>query len=418
MNKGDKKIRIGYHVNATGIGGSDLYLSQIVKNLDREKFEIIFFCKKEYPVQELYGANPDFKIIWFNDGDNLERSNEAATGKHGSNYRSDHSSRYNWKKLIPQGIRLGLGLMKDVEKYMRLLGKYELDIFHSNDGGPEPMLVAARKAGIPAVVASYCVLPDPDSHKRAGDSVRRFFEKRAVQSIDRAIVKTKATRDMWINRLGVPSEKFKIIYNGINPDRFNSQQNKVENRRSLNIDMHTKIVGVTARLHPMKGHRYLIEAIPIITQRIKDIQFWFVGDGDLKNDLIALTKKFHVEKHVRFLGYRTDIDKLTSVYDVAVLPSVTYETFGSSLIEAMSLGIPVVASDFSGIPEVVEDGETGLLVPPGDVQALADAILDILLDNNKSLRMGEAGRIRVKQLFTQERMLKETLDLYAEILHD
>ena len=110
--------------------------------------------------------------------------------------------------------------------------------------------------------------------------------------------------------------------------------------------------------------------------------------------------------------------KITQMYDIALLPSIAFETFGLVNLEAMACSKPVIASNFSGIPEVVKDRETGILVPPRDSEALADAIIELLNDPEKRKQMGEAGRKRVEEMFTLEKMLNATYGLYEELLKE
>jgi glycosyltransferase involved in cell wall biosynthesis len=129
-----------------------------------------------------------------------------------------------------------------------------------------------------------------------------------------------------------------------------------------------------------------------------------------------MAEELGIGGRVHFLGYRTDVADVTQVYDVAVLPSVAGEGLPHAVLEAMALRKPMVASRFSGIPEEVEEGVTGTLVPRGDVKGLAGAIIDLLTNPEKARAFGEAGRRRVEEKFALKRMLDETFALYEELL--
>jgi glycosyltransferase involved in cell wall biosynthesis len=144
-------------------------------------------------------------------------------------------------------------------------------------------------------------------------------------------------------------------------------------------------------------------------------RFVIVGDGPQRDELVALARDLGIADRVIFAGFRTDVPDLMSAFDLFVLASV-FEPFGLVLVEAMALEKPVVASRVNGIPEVVADGEAGLLVPPRDPHALAEAAARLLRDQALARHMGQAGRGRVLARFTVEAMAGKTMALYEEIL--
>ncbi len=409
--KEGSKLRIGYHANSRDIGGSDLYLKKMVANLDRGKYEVVLFCKREFVVEELFEGKVDFEIVYFDKGNRLEKKEPKIK----SVQKRENLLRTLWRKLPFNTFLLLVGTVKDIIRMKALIKRANLDIFHSNDGGSEPMLIAARLAGVSVVVASYCVLPDPPEVKKIGTRGNAILEKISVNFLDKAIVKTQATKDMWVKKLGIREDRFEVIYNGLDLSIFNREPDIKAVRKELGISENVKIIGFSARFHPMKGHLYLIDAIPEIIKEVPNVVFLFVGEGEFREEIEKRVREKNVEEYIRFLGFRDDLNILTWVYDLAILPSVAYETFGWALIEAMACRKPTVATDFCGIPEVVEDGLTGILVPPKDSKALGSAIIELLKDKDRAKRMGEEGRKRVETLFTEEKMLKKTYGLYSRL---
>jgi glycosyltransferase involved in cell wall biosynthesis len=145
-----------------------------------------------------------------------------------------------------------------------------------------------------------------------------------------------------------------------------------------------------------------------------DARFIIAGEGELKPALERQIKDHHLEKHVLLAGFRPDVLSLHKAFDIFAMSSVT-EGLGTSLLDAMAAGKPIVATRTGGIPEVVADGETGLLVPPRDEEALADAIVRLLKDPDLRREMGEAGRVRARNLFSLERMVQNTLNVYQRV---
>src|SRR5262249_20881945 len=174
------------------------------------------------------------------------------------------------------------------------------------------------------------------------------------------------------------------------------------------------VVGNVAALVPHKGQRHLIEAAHLVVQRIPDARFVILGEGELREQLERLVREYRLEKHVLLPGFRTDVLGCIKSFDLFVMSSVT-EGLGTSLLDAMACSRPIVATRAGGIPEVVDEDVTGLLVPPRAHQAMADAIVSLLADRSKRTTMGEAGFARVNARFTVEKMIAGTAAVYARV---
>jgi len=174
------------------------------------------------------------------------------------------------------------------------------------------------------------------------------------------------------------------------------------------------VVGNVAALVPHKGQRHLIEAAHLVVQKMPDVRFVILGEGELREALERLVKEYHLEKHVLLPGFRTDVLGCLKSFDLFVMSSVT-EGLGTSLLDAMACSRAIVATTAGGIPEVVEEGVTGLLVAPRDHVAMADAILSLVGDAHRRRAMGSAGFARVNEKFTVERMVAGTAAVYARV---
>jgi glycosyltransferase involved in cell wall biosynthesis len=186
-------------------------------------------------------------------------------------------------------------------------------------------------------------------------------------------------------------------------------------RASLGIPAEAKTIGVVARLIAYKGHRFFLQACQEIKRRHPRATFLLIGDGPEAGSLAALSRQLGLQEAVRFLGTRSDIPQLLSLLDVVALPSLE-EGFPNVVLEAMAAGKPVVATRVGGTPEAVIHRETGLLVPPKDPRALADAILEVLDDPQRANAMGQAGCERVRKAFDLSRMVQEIEALYEELI--
>jgi glycosyltransferase involved in cell wall biosynthesis len=210
---------------------------------------------------------------------------------------------------------------------------------------------------------------------------------------------------------------FTVIPNGVDLARFDLPAGASALRREYGIPGRAPLLGVVARLEPEKGHRYLIEAMPAILRSAPETWLVIVGEGSLDGSLRELAASLPglAARRIVFTGRREDVAAITAEIDVAVLPSLR-EAQGISILEAMARRKPVVASAVGGIPEVLTNGLDGLLVPPADPLALAEACIRLACSPSLRSRMGEAGRATVEARFSLDAMVRRIEAIYDEEL--
>jgi glycosyltransferase involved in cell wall biosynthesis len=211
-------------------------------------------------------------------------------------------------------------------------------------------------------------------------------------------------------RVGAPVE---LIYNGVDLDRYERQEPCCTLPEEYGLEPGAKLVGVVARLDPEKGHPTLLEAWPMVLRACPEAYLLIIGEGQRRADLERQVAELRIAHRVVFTGRRDDIPAVTAALDVAVLPSYR-EAQGLSILEAMALRRPVVASNVGGIPEMIEDAVSGLLVPPRDPSALAEAIIRLLKDHSFADMLGRAGHDVVHDRFCVEIMVKSIERIYDE----
>jgi glycosyltransferase involved in cell wall biosynthesis len=204
-----------------------------------------------------------------------------------------------------------------------------------------------------------------------------------------------------------------LIYNGVDLERYEHQEPCCTLRDDYGMEPGAQIVGVVARLEPEKGHPTLLEAWPEVLRRVPAAYLLVVGEGSRRDELERLAGELRIAHRVVFTGRRDDVPAVTAALDVAVLPSYR-EAQGLTILEAMALSRPVVASNVGGIPEVIEDGVTGLLVPPHDAPALAAAIVRLLTDHPLADTLARAGHDLVHDRFCVELMVKAIETIYDQ----
>jgi glycosyltransferase involved in cell wall biosynthesis/peptidoglycan/xylan/chitin deacetylase (PgdA/CDA1 family) len=243
-------------------------------------------------------------------------------------------------------------------------------------------------------------------------SRRGFVETPGLQALQRAsyaaahrIVANSRAAAERLRHEGVGDEKIVVIPNGIDSTIFAARQYSPRPRQ----------IAMVACLREEKRIDVLIGAAPQILARFPDARFVIAGDGTCRESLVALAGQLGVADRISFLGHRDDVPAILAQADMFVLPSRS-EALPNSVIEAMVSGLPVVASDVGGIPELVDDGKTGYLVPPGDPQALAAALGRLLEDPQRAAELGRAGRIKIEQNFSFDRMVDQIETLYLSEL--
>ena len=309
--------------------------------------------------------------------------------------------------LIPLAPRTEMDLSA-AWKFSRLIKRLNPDVIHAHDPHGVAMASFALSLGGsaasgPALIASRRV----DFHLK-GNSLSRWKHRQ----VDCFMAASEAIRQILLHD-GVEADRAVTVHEGIDVEHVVAAD-PVNVHEAFWLPHQAPVVGNVAALVPHKGQRYLIEAAHLVVQEIPDARFVILGEGELREQLERQVHDHHLEKHVLLPGFRTDVLGCIKGFDLFVMSSVT-EGLGTSLLDAMACSRPIVATTAGGIPEVVEDGVNGLLVPPRDARALADAIIRALRDASLRQRFGTAGLARVKARFTVERMVEQTAAVYARV---
>ncbi len=245
-----------------------------------------------------------------------------------------------------------------------------------------------------------------------------FFKKRFSRMIFSAwgrnvIAISQAVAEHLECDFGLDKDKISIIHNGIDCDSYTliEAKNKESIKRKFNIPQQGPLIGMLARLSTVKGHKFFIRSIPLILEKIPKALFLIVGDGHLKNELLAQVEKLKLTESVFFLSSQDDTREMFAIMDCFVSCSLQ-EGLGLSIMEAQAQAVPVVAFATGGVVSLIQDRSTGLLVKPEDISALAEAIISILNDQGLSQEITKRARENLKRNFSIENMVSDTLKLY------
>jgi glycosyltransferase involved in cell wall biosynthesis len=247
------------------------------------------------------------------------------------------------------------------------------------------------------------------------EKVRRRLAYRLVARTGRLIAVSEDLKRFIVEKVRVPASQIQVIYNGVKP-AIPVDGGEVERvRTELDIKPGDLVIGTVGSLYPVKGHQYLLDAMPTVLRKHPNSVLLLVGRGELDVSLKEQAKRLGIEGRVRFLGMRQDVAILLALMDLFVLPSLS-EGLSMALLEAMTAGKPVVATSVGGNPELVERGKTGFLVRSMDSKDLADNLIEVLDNESSMKRFGQAGATRVLDQFSLSGMIKGYQELYWKSL--
>ena len=309
----------------------------------------------------------------------------------------------------------------DLPSVIRILRGYRPKVVHLNfTPSTSPLYGLFKYLG-----GSRILISDHNSDSAKAGTISRNGMVRQIKFLRRRLLSIPVDQFVGVSKyvagrivsFGIAAGRVRTIYNGVDLERFSPAQTKESYREKLGIcDERVKVATYIGQLIPEKGLDTLLEAAMTICGRREDFLFLIAGDGILKERIIRSIRERGLDSKIRYLGQRSDAEDIYRASDVCICPSVWNEAFGLVLAEAMACGVPCIASRVGGIPEVVEAGKSGYLVPPGDPAALANAIEALLDDDQVRISFSRRARQRAIEKFDLQDMVKHYIDLYIHLM--
>lgn len=306
--------------------------------------------------------------------------------------------------VLNEQKKSSLSMMKDLYRFLR---QRKPDIVHSHllRWGPP----VARLARVPVVLSTEHGWNPPRG--RFGI----IFDRTNNLFADRVIGVSEATRLMQIKKWQMPADRVVTIPNAIDTTDFSRPIDEAAKRVELGIKLDSPVIATTGRLVDIKAQHLFIEAAAEVLKAHPEAVFLIIGEGPRRQELENLANDLRLGDHVRFLGFRNDVRELIRIFDIACLSSISEGT-PITILEAMACGKPAVVTNVGGCPEVVLDGKTGRVVPPGDSTKLAEAIDYLLANSDVAKKMGEAGREHAETEYSETANLEKLTKLYTSLL--
>ncbi|HID30223.1 MAG TPA: glycosyltransferase family 1 protein, partial [Desulfobacterales bacterium] len=384
-----------YILSGVEVGGAESYIPLLISGLKRYQYRITVLC----PAASLFGSLAA----------QLQRE-----GADVLRIPLKHRRDYIVPFILPSFD------VFQITSLVRTLKRLRPDVVHINQNEPESefsTLLAAHLAGMGERVVTTVHISA--SYQQVGVPLAKLRDQWVRWFINRfhfpMIFVSEASRRMFCRNFGVDPRRISVIYHGLpaDPGPGNSRAWLIE---EFKLPETSVIGGAIGRFHKQKGYSYLIRAVRKVAETgRKNIVVLFIGDGEERKALEAQIRNSGLQDQVRITGWRDDVTFILRGLDFFVLPSL-WEGMPFALLEAMRAGLPAIVSDVDGNREAVIAGETALLVPPADPSRLADALIYLSEHADMRLRMGAAARRRFEELFTLDRMGRDTRNLYQEII--
>ncbi|RMF56311.1 MAG: glycosyltransferase family 1 protein [Calditrichaeota bacterium] len=309
-------------------------------------------------------------------------------------------------------------LLTSIRQLRQFLNKGEWDIIHAHLSHDLSTIVPALRWGrfsTPLILTR---------HMASGVSKRDPIHRWLYSRVNRILAISHFIRENVLRTCPVEASRVTTLWNGIELNKYPLERNhRADVRREFNIPQDRLVIGMVGRITPKKGHRELLKAARILINATDiPVHFLIVGGASFgeeayEREVHALAKELSLDECLTFTGFREDVTHLMQAMDIFVFPSYK-ESFGVTLLEAMAMQLPVVASSTGAVPEIVVDRETGILIPPGDEDALAGGLLELLREPDLRQQMGIRGRLRVEQFFQFEGFLENLEVIYQQCMED
>ncbi|HWI55198.1 MAG TPA: glycosyltransferase [Desulfobacteria bacterium] len=372
------RLKVLHVIGGGEFGGAEQHLLSLLRHIDKHEFELHVACLFTEPLAPMI-VHEGFKVY-----------------------------------ILPMRNKIDL---KPVGRLASLISSEGFHIIHTH-GVRANMIgrLAARKAGAGRVVTTVHSVLAFDYNRWLDRWVNRICEAATKNMTEHFITVSEMLARQMINE-GMPAGKVTPIHNGLEIENYDPCLSGDQVRNELGIGRDKLVLGIVARLHPVKGHCFLLEALAKVITRIPEIILVIVGTGPERSGLESMVSGLGISKNVIFAGFRRDIPQVIAAVDFMVLPSLS-EGLSLTIMEGMAMKKPVISTCVGGTPEIITTGLDGMLVPPADIPALARCIEELALNPEESSKLGIQARKTIENRFTAALMAAKTAKLYKDMVKE
>ncbi|KUO50460.1 MAG: hypothetical protein APF76_07320 [Desulfitibacter sp. BRH_c19] len=367
------------HILRLAEGGMYNHVQSLIKNINPAIYESILVC----PARVAAKMNTNCKVYNLELTENITPSND----------------------------------LKTLNKLIHIVNVEKPDLIHTHGAkaGVFGRLAAKRLGAISGTVSTVhnFIYQCPASWLKG--KLFSYFQRQLVPSADHYIAVSNALANNLCFNENLSKDKISVIYNGVNLKDFEMMFDCNAAKEALLLDIKEPVVGVIARLIPEKGVQHFLKMADIVSKKLPGCQFLIIGSGPLRDSLVDQAYDMGIEARIIFCGYRKDIPMLLPIINVLVIPSLS-EGLSITALEAMASRRPIVAYNTGGLPELIVNEETGLVVKKGDINGLSRGVMELLIHRQKAERLGNTARQAVEEKFSLTRMIKDTEHIYEKVL--
>jgi glycosyltransferase involved in cell wall biosynthesis len=378
------------------IGGSHYCLLHLVENLDRSQFEPVVLFSEDHALVPRFRASAETMVC--------QPRPPARWGSEGRGLRSLPLV------LARRAVNM-VGFVRAVAGHVSFLRRHGIALVHQNNSitRHHDWMLASWLAGVPCV-----------AHERGLNSHYSFLDRFYASRQAAIIPASRWIMDHMVAR-GVSPSNIRVMYDGLDPDGVKAARTPDELRSAFNVRPNQPVVGIVGNVREWKGQETVVRALIDVVKVHPEVVCFFVGaatpgDTPYRERLDAIIAGANIQDNVRFVGYQRDPASFVNLMTLVLHASVQPEPFGMVVLEAMAQHKPVIGSRAGGVVEMVVEGETGFTFPPGDAEALAHRMIELLDDRERAGRMGDAGYRRLVSSFTLQRYMNEIHTTYRAIL--
>jgi len=384
-----RKAKIVRIITRLNIGGPSFQTIFLTQRLNSDKFESVLVCGVTDP----------------HEGSMMDLANQRGV-----------------KPITISHLHRSISPYHDLAAFMQLyllLKREKPHIVHTHTSKAGTLgRLAAWMAGVPVIIFTLHGSYFHDHFSPVKTRLFTWIDRVLAHTSDRIIAVSRAEREEILEHKIGNERKVVNIPLGLELDElFTCEEHKGILRAELGIDESVKLVGIVARLSPIKGHKFFLDAAKTILQSYENIIFLLVGDGELRQELEEYVRSLGISHKVMFLGFRRDLPVVYADLDVLVLSSLN-EGLPVTVIEGMAAAKPIVATRVGGVPELLDDGESGIIVSPSDPEGLAEGIIKVLNEPKATEEMGKRGRESAMSRYRIDILTENIANLYERILRE
>lgn len=384
------------------IGGSFYSLLFLVEALDPQRFRRIVVFYQDHSLIPRFRAS-GIEVLVLEPPKPIDLTNRAGTSL-GRLFRP-------FLAVSQKGANAFRGLILQVLKFAQLLKNEKIDLIHLNNSVTRnhPWMIAARLSRVPCI-----------THERGINTKFSLMSSKLAKGLNAIICISHAVR-RCLEDNGIGKDNLHVIYNGLDPDRINADKEPSEIRSLFGISEEQPVIGIVGNIKEWKGQESVVRAVKLIKERIPNISCLLVGDtspSDLyyEKRLRNYVEEVEIQDNVVFTGYQQNVGDFINIMDVVIHASMDPEPFGRVLLEAMAMRKPIVGARAGAIPEIIEEGKTGMMFEPGDAAELAECITELISSPKKAVLLGNSGYDRLRDHFHINKNVEQTMGLYGKVL--